>query len=309
MSLRTRTATTLRRAAARLDPPTIKVAPPPGAAKRPARPAKGAKRAQSQPPIRTSTSLPGSRVASMFFDEYPLFYETSQTTPTRGRLNLRYEAIFAENRDIFEGATVLDIASHDGRWSHAALACGAKSVIGIEARPDLVEHSVQTLGKYGWGPDRYRFVAGDIFEVFDKHEFDVDVVLCLGYLYHTMRYNELLHGIRKANPRHLIIDTVSPAMMDSRLAAVLVKKENAVRESNAVTDDYSHGDKVLVGLPNLNAIRTMVQAYGFEVERLSDWDGLLRDNPELEGVSDYARHIRVTLRCVDEKYLADSSTR
>src|SRR5205814_1234121 len=117
-------------------------------------------------------SEPGSRVASMFFDRYSRFYETSQTTPYRGRLNLRYEAIFAENRDVFDGATVLDIASHDGRFSLAALACGAKSVIGIEARPDLVEHATDTLAAYGWGPDRCSFLTGDVFDVFAKREFD-----------------------------------------------------------------------------------------------------------------------------------------
>ena len=57
----------------------------------------------------------------MFFDAYPRFYETSKTSASRGRLNLRYEAIFGENADVFRGARVLDIASHDGRWSLAAL--------------------------------------------------------------------------------------------------------------------------------------------------------------------------------------------
>jgi hypothetical protein len=236
----------------------------------------------------------------MFFDDYPRFYETSQTTPDRGRLNLRYEAMFAENREIFAGARVLDIASHDGRWSHAALACGAQSVIGIEARADLVEHAGETLGAYGWSSDRYKFLAGDVLDVFDKQEFDVDVVLCLGYLYHTLRYNELLHGIRRANPRYVVIDTASP-MMRAENAAVVVKQERATRESNAVTDEYSHGDKVLVGQPNLRAIRTMMRAYGFELEQISDWAGLLRDNPELEGVADYARRIRMTVRCVDQE--------
>ena len=33
----------------------------------------------------------------MFFDRYPRFYGTSRTAPSSGRLNLRYEAIFAEN--------------------------------------------------------------------------------------------------------------------------------------------------------------------------------------------------------------------
>jgi ubiquinone/menaquinone biosynthesis C-methylase UbiE len=234
----------------------------------------------------------------MFFDEHPRFYETSQTRPSRGRLNLRYEAIFAENRDVFDGAKVLDIASHDGRWSLAALACGAQSVIGIEARTDLVEHAVENLAQYGYGSDRCQFLAGDIFALFETRDFDVDVVLCLGFMYHTLRYNELMHGIRKMNPSHLIIDSASPEMMHPT-SLIPTKMETAQWEGNAVADKYSYGPKVMVGLPNLRAIETMTRAYGFQVERLSDWDGLLRDNPDLEGVDDYARQIRLTLRCTD----------
>ena len=56
-----------------------------------------------------------------FFDAYPRFFETSQTSTQPWRLNLRHEAIFGDNAAAFPGARVLDIASHDGRWSLAAL--------------------------------------------------------------------------------------------------------------------------------------------------------------------------------------------
>jgi len=44
---------------------------------------------------------------------------------------------------------------------------------------------------------------------------------------------------------------------------------------------------VLVGRPNLAAIGSC-WAYGYRVERLSDWAGLLRDNPATEDFGDYA---------------------
>ena len=145
--------------------------------------------------------------ASGFFDDYPRFYETSRTTPYRDRLNLRYEAIFAENRDVFAGARVLDIASHDGRWSLAALKTGASHVVGIEARPELVANAEATFEHYGIVRDQYRFVAGDIFEAVADVDMRFDVVLCLGFLYHTLRYNELMSKISRLRPHHLIIDT------------------------------------------------------------------------------------------------------
>ncbi len=245
-------------------------------------------------------SAPGSRTTSWFFERFPRFYLTSSTHPTTARLNLRYEAIFSENRDIFAGASVLDLASHDGRWSLAALATGARSVIGIEARPELVQAATENLGEYGYGADRVRFVTGDVHEVLNTQDFEADVVLCLGFLYHTLRYNELLDGIRRANARYLIIDTFSPQMMRP-VPNVNVITEHADEEGKAAADTYTHGAWVLVGRPNLAAIQTMLGAYGYRVERLSDWAGLLRDNPGTENCDDYANERRITVRCVNAK--------
>ena len=77
----------------------------------------------------------------MFFDEYPRFIQTSETTHNAKLLNARYEGLIMANADIIRGATVLDLASHDGRWSFAALKNGASFVYGIEWKPRLVRKS------------------------------------------------------------------------------------------------------------------------------------------------------------------------
>lgn len=250
-----------------------------------------------------AVSAPGSRAASWFFEQYPRFYLTSSTAPTTARLNLRYEAIFGENRDVFAGASVLDLGSHDGRWSLAALTAGARSVTGIEARPELVKAATENLAEYGYGSDRVGFVAGDVHEVLNTQDLKADVVLCLGFLYHTLRYNELLHGIRRTNARHLIIDTFSPSMM-ATVPNVTVLVEDVDEEGKAAADSYTHGPSVLVGCPNLAATRTILGAYGYRVERLSDWAGLLRDNPA-DNCGDYANGKRITARCVNAKQVQD----
>jgi len=243
-------------------------------------------------------SAPGSCTASWFFEQFPRFYRTSSTAATTARLNLRYEAIVGENRDVVAGASVLDLASHDGRWSLAALAGGARSVTGIEARPELVKAATENLGEYGYGAERVRFVTGDVHEVLSTQDFDADVVLCLGFLYHTLRYNELLAGICRTGARYLIIDTFSPFMMGP-VPNVNVVTEDADEEGKAAADVYTHGASVLVGRPNLAAIRIMLGAYGYRVERLSDWAGLLRDNPGIDNCGDYANGRRITVRCVN----------
>jgi Methyltransferase domain len=244
-----------------------------------------------------AASAPGTRTASWFFEQFPRFYLTSSTGLTTGRLNLRYEAIFGENRDVFDGASVLDLASHDGRWSLAALAAGARSVTGIEARPELVKAATENLAEYGYEADRVRFVTGDVHDVLNTQDLEADVVLCLGFLYHTLRYNELMHGIRRTGARYLIIDTFSPYMMGP-VANAHILTEDADEEGKAAADTYTDGQSVLVGCPNLAAIQTMLGAYGYRVERLSDWAGLLRDNPGTDNCGDYANGKRITARCV-----------
>jgi hypothetical protein len=264
----------------------------------------GLSRRKATPPqqaaeVAGADSAAGTRTASWFFDKYPRFYLTSSTAPTAWRLNLRYEAIFAENRDIVTDAAVLDLASHDGRWSLAALATGARSVVGVEARADLVQAATENLAAYGYGPNRARFVTGDVHQVLrtpDLQDLQADVVLCLGFLYHTLRYNELLEGIRRTGARHLIIDTFSPFMMGP-VPNVNVITEDADEQGKAAADSYTHGSSVLVGRPNLAAMRTMLGAYGYRVDRLSDWAGLLRDNPGTTDCDDYANNKRLTLRC------------
>lgn len=242
------------------------------------------------------SSAPGSRaIGSPFFDQFPRFYETSQTYAYPSRLNLRHEAIFGENRDVFEGRRVLDIASHDGRWSFAALEAGAASVVGIEGRPELVDAANETFAHYDVSPERYRFIADDIYHALAQESWQFDVVLCLGFLYHTLRYNELMARIRRCNPTYLIIDT---EVAGDERPVVHLRVEDVVPQRNAVADEFSYSDSVLTGKPSVKGLETMLGAYGFRLERFSDWAGLTRDNPEnADEFEHYVRGSRVTARC------------
>jgi 2-polyprenyl-3-methyl-5-hydroxy-6-metoxy-1,4-benzoquinol methylase len=235
----------------------------------------------------------GAATGRSFFDEYPRFYDTSETAPFRGRLNLRYEAIFAENRDVFEGASVLDLASHDGRWSLAALKTGAAHVVGIEGRPELVANAKANFEHYGIDGSRYRFVAGDVFEEIAGGGLRFDVVMCLGFLYHTLRYNELMFHVRQMEPRHLIIDS---GVIGDDAPVVRIRTEPVAEQRNAIADAYSWRGHVLSGEPSVAALQKLLAAYDFEVERMTDWAQLLKTNPTAKGVHDYATGRRVTVR-------------
>lgn len=230
----------------------------------------------------------------MFAEDYPRFMELSELTPKPERLNERYEAIFASNRDIFEGARVLDLASHDGRYSFAALKTGAAHVTGVEVRQALIDKAQATFASYGQDPDTYRFVCGDVFEVLAQQTFDVDVVLCLGYLYHTYRHTELMYRIHGLAPRHLIVDTIVVPGTQPYLR--MVREPSSEDILSAASDAYSVG-QVLVAWPTVSALELLMSEYGFEIESMYDWKKRLAGRPPIAGLKNYAQGRRATLRC------------
>jgi len=230
----------------------------------------------------------------MFAEDYPRFMDISELTPQPHRTNERYEAIFASNPDIFDGARVLDLASHDGRFSFAALKAGAAHVTGVEVRQGLIDQAQETFAFYGQDPETYRFVCGDLFEVLDRERFDVDVVLCLGYLYHTYRHTELMYRLHDLAPRHLVIDTMVSPGTEPTLRVIGEPRADDIR--SAAHDDWSVG-RVLVLRPSMAAVQVLMHAYGFEIESVYDWKSRLAGRPIMPGLGGYARGERVTLRC------------
>ena len=246
----------------------------------------------------------------MFGDDYPRFIELSDLTPKphplyrrerhrgdieqRNRMNERYEAMFASNRDIFDGARVLDLASHDGRYSFAALKAGAAHVTGVEVRQSLVDRAQEAFAFYDQDPGTYRFVCGDVFEVLTRERFDVDVVLCFGYLYHTYRHTELMYRLHNLAPRHLIVDTMVTSGRQPTLR--VIREEDVEDIRSAAQDAYSVG-RVLVLRPSVPALEILLRAYGFEIESMYDWKSRLAGRPPMPGLEGYAKGKRVTVRC------------
>lgn len=202
--------------------------------------------------------------------------------------------MIAANRDILAGARVLDIASHDGRWSFAALQAGAAKVTGIEARKELVKGAEDNFAHYDIDSTKYQFICADVFDALTTEDLDVDVVMCLGFLYHTLRYNELFAHIRALRPRHVIIDTnVMPGQDEPVIRLV---RDKTAKQQHAVADAYSHNGRALVGKPSTPAVQHMLETYDFEVEDIYDWQSMIAQRPSVTGVADYSKEQRVTMR-------------
>lgn len=233
----------------------------------------------------------------MFFDDHPAFLETSETANELDRLNLRHEAIIADNADVLSGARVLDIASHDGRWSFAALKVGAAHVTGIEAREHLVTNARKTFASEGVAADSYDFMHGEAFDVFSRGGLQADVVLCLGFVYHTLRYPELFSGIRASGARHVIIDTEVVPNRDQSL--IRVDAENTRDDARAAPDAFSYGGRSLIGRPSVPALEAMLDLYDYRIEKTFDWSALIAAHPGAAKVQGYETGRRITVRAVD----------
>ncbi len=160
-----------------------------------------------------------------FFDSFSEFYKTSDTGKFPNRLNNRYFALIESNKKIISNSSILDLASHDGRWSFAALKNGASKVIGIEAKENLVKNSHKNMELYRIPKEKYNFITGNIFNEIQKIQpKTIDVVFCFGIFYHIMNHMLLLEEIKKLQPKYLILDT---SVNHSKQPSILLQKEDS----------------------------------------------------------------------------------
>jgi 2-polyprenyl-3-methyl-5-hydroxy-6-metoxy-1,4-benzoquinol methylase len=227
-----------------------------------------------------------------FFDANSGFLTSSHTAATANRLNERHRAMIESNRDIISGCRVLDLASHDGRWSFAAAQSGASYVLGIEARPHLVAAAREHLSHRPIS-HRLEFRTGDVMSELPQLTEAFDTVFCFGFLYHMIDHMALFRAIRRLNPRHLVIDTE----ISTQPGAIIEVWEEAIDvESAAAFADAGSPGLALKGWPTKSALEMMLNGAGFGEIRYWDWKKAgVKCWADLK---DYYLGQRVTIRCV-----------
>ena len=221
--------------------------------------------------------------SSGFFDAYPRFAETSKTGPSLARLSARHRVLILDREPLFRGARVLDVASHDGRFSFAALRAGAREVVGVEHDPELVDRATANLEAYGEDSDSFRFVCRDLFEGFDDLG-RFDVVLCFGILYHVNDHLHLLSSIAAVEPGTVIIDS----HVSDREGAVI-----ELRSPLGVSPPEP--GSAIEGHPSRAALEAMTSTLGWS-GTFVDWNETAL--PHDDGIDDYLTGRRATYVCV-----------
>jgi SAM-dependent methyltransferase len=241
-----------------------------------------------------------------FFNDFPRFYRTSQTSPLPDRLNARHEAIIARNLPQLSGKRVLDIASHDGRWTFAALKAGATHVIGIEPRQELIDNARITFREYGIADGTHELWTSKVMDVMDG--IAVDTVLCLGYYYHTVQHAELLDKIERTGARFVVIDTEIVPPQDSqppvssdepRLVfgnphAIQLIRDQVDDQQMAFADSLTRNGYTLAARPSRAAIHYLAAHFGFRVSEF-DWPSYFHKHPtHATSMVDYSEGWRST---------------
>ncbi|QFT79855.1 tRNA (mo5U34)-methyltransferase [Roseovarius sp. THAF27] len=215
-----------------------------------------------------------------FLTELPP-YDDNETTIYR--LNQRHKLIIDPFGPQIEGARVLDIAAHDGRWSYALAAAGAAEVVGVEARPELVAR-FDAFPETDFKP-RVSLTCGDLFDDLEARGAAgerFDVVALYGIFYHVMDHFRLLSLIRALEPGLVMIDSEF-IVQDNAMIQVL--KEDVSNPLNAVTEVEGRSHTV-VGVPSRRATEFMAEALNLDCVWI-DHDLILGE--DRRGMHDYFR--------------------
>lgn len=195
------------------------------------------------------------------------------------RMNWRYHHIVEPIKDELNGATVLDLGSHDGRWPSALAAAGA-TVTGIEGRADLIaqfERYPDTESK-----SRVTLMQGDFITEMDRLLADgkrYDVVTCLGVLYHTIQHYRMLMQMVSFQPKVIVVDSIFQ-VSNRPIITVRLEDTGLARATIAQREGQT---KAPIGRISRPAFELMVESLGYTVE-WNEWDV---PEAEREPVKDY----------------------
>lgn len=223
-----------------------------------------------------------------FFDKYSEFFKTSSTGTFPNRLNNRYSALIEFNKSIIKNSSILDLGSHDCRWSFAAIKNGAVNVLGIEGREHLVKNSYKNMEFYKIPKEQYHFIRGDVFEEIKKIQPETfDVVFCFGLFYHVINHMQLLEEIKRLKAKYLILDT---SISESDKPIIELVEENQNSEASGIKTKFSN--KAIAGFPSKSAVEMMLKALGFSFYYY-DWHNVGIENWRM--LEDYQLNRRISL--------------
>lgn len=200
------------------------------------------------------------------------------------RLNFRYRFAVQPFLSQIVGADILDLGSHDGHWPYVLAAAGAKSVLGIEGRPEVMSDFARFPHTEVW--DRVELQVGDMHTTLDTlcaQGRTIDVITVYGVFYHIMDHFSFLRKLMALKPRLIIVDTL---LTLSPHPIIFLMREDSDARLNAISQQ-GVDKQIPVGYPSRLAIEMMVDSLGWRVD-WQDWNTLPQEE-RAPCIQDYFR--------------------
>ena len=182
------------------------------------------------------------------------------------RMNWRYSHIIDPLRNDISDSSILDLGSHDGRWPSAYADAGAREVVGLEGREDIV-------AKFAAYPTENKSCVDlrvcDFVEGMDnllQTGKTFDVVSCLGVFYHTMHHYRVMCQMASFKPKLIIIDS---EFSRSKAPLIAMGKENPEKDLNTI-EQFAGQAFAPIGIPSFPAVRIMAESVGYTMSTI-EW--------------------------------------
>ena len=199
-----------------------------------------------------------------------------------GRINERYKRIIQANLKYIKGKKVIDLGSHNGLWSWAALQSGAAYVLGVEGRQKVINSGLSEFSQFE--ASRYDFICDDVFDALShiqKYKIpSFDTVFCLGIYYHVMDHYRLMQLMASLSPEVIIIDT---GLISSDDLTITLGYDDTDEIANAIPKSSGKKD-ALVGFPSVGALKVIAESCGYDAEIIEWKKGEVR---QIDNVKDY----------------------
>ncbi len=247
-------------------------------------------------------------------------------------LNARVNNLLVAQKDCIKGKKVLDLASHIGTFSYAALKMGAKEVVGVEIEKELVEKSLRLFRHHQVDPSRYRFEQAEILSYLERNRDSFDTVLCFGLLYYLADPYRLLELLSGVGAKTILLDTFTAyyaAIQGKEASSIRAQMEESTfslplmiyiltqpdKPDYTLPKPFIHKEKnlVLQGLPTKPLLETFFDSLGWEHKQL-DWSDYVQkpvhwmnlisaqDKKASHWADLYATEIRISYRLTVEEH-------
>ena len=175
-------------------------------------------------------------------------------------LNARIENLLINQRDALQGKVVLDLGSHMGTFSYAALKLGADFVYCIDTEERLLRQGEELFEYYQVPKARYRFEREEVVPFLESQSGNrFDTLFCFGLLYYIPEPFQLLQLMAKVARETILLDTFTAAY-----AAVQGKDSETIQR---VLDDS------VLNLPMMLVVATQAQKTGYRLPKSFTLDG------------------------------------